>query len=209
MKWVENKWFWLIGCFVLYANTLNHSYAVDDLIVVQKNSLTQKGIEAIPELFSHSYLFGYDGREDESYRPITLTTFAIERSLFNASSRGSHFIQVALYALFVWVTFCYLRLLFGENRLKIAAIICVLFALHPIHTEVVANIKSRDELLSALFLFSALLFAFKRNSCIRDSTFSCNALFCIQWRSDARPKKECCFFVSICIVFWIEIYCSF
>jgi tetratricopeptide (TPR) repeat protein len=158
MKWLENKWFWLIGCFVLYANTLNHSYAVDDLIVVQKNSLTQKGIEAIPEIFSHSYLFGYDGREDESYRPITLTTFAIERSLFNASPRGSHFIQVALYALFVWVTFCYLRLLFGENRLKIAAIICVLFALHPIHTEVVANIKSRDELLSALFLFSALLF---------------------------------------------------
>lgn len=158
MKWLENKWFWLIGCFVLYANTLNHSYAVDDLIVVQKNSLTQKGIETIPELFSHSYLFGYDGREDESYRPITLTTFAIERTLFNASPRGSHFIQVALYALFVWVTFCYLRLLFGENRLKITTIICVLFTLHPIHTEVVANIKSRDELLSALFLFSALLF---------------------------------------------------
>ncbi|MFO0494078.1 MAG: tetratricopeptide repeat protein [Flavobacteriia bacterium] len=158
MKWVENKWFWLLGCFVLYANTLNHSYTVDDLIVVKKNSLTQKGIDAIPEIFSHSYLFGYDGREDESYRPITLSTFAIERTFFDASPVASHFIQVILYALFIWVTFCYLRLLFGENRRKLTVVICLLFALHPIHTEVVANIKSRDELLSALFLFSALLF---------------------------------------------------
>jgi hypothetical protein len=29
--------------------------------------MTQEGIGGIPELFKHSYLFGYDGREDESY----------------------------------------------------------------------------------------------------------------------------------------------
>ena len=37
-----------------------------------------------------------------------------------------------------------------KNR-NIAIAVSVLFAAHPIHTEVVANIKSRDEILAYLF----------------------------------------------------------
>jgi protein O-mannosyl-transferase len=155
-KIYNNSWAWLIGAFLLYVNTLGHEYTIDDLIVVEKNKLTQEGISAIPEIFSHSYLYGYDGREDESYRPLALTTFALERDLFDASPFASHLVQVLLYGLTILMLFKLLLQLFGENRSHLAAIVTLLFMLHPIHTEVVANVKSRDELLCALFLFSSL-----------------------------------------------------
>lgn len=156
-KYLYKNWFWFIGAFLLYINTLGHEYTIDDLIVVEKNSLTQKGINGIPEIFSHSYLFGYDGREDESYRPLTLTTFALERSISDANPTFSHLIQTLLYALTVLILFKLLKEIFDKKSIHFAAVATLLFMLHPIHTEVVANIKSRDELLCALFLFASLL----------------------------------------------------
>ncbi|MES2799838.1 MAG: hypothetical protein V4638_07465 [Bacteroidota bacterium] len=160
---IGNKWwFWMGLVVVLYGNTLGHEYVIDDQIVVTNNSLTKEGISAIPEIFKHSYLFGYDGREDESYRPLTLATFAVERSLFDANPASSHLIQVLLYGLLIFVVFQFLKL-FLKDKLSLGWIFIstLLFAIHPIHTEVVANVKSRDELLCALFLFSSLLFYVK------------------------------------------------
>jgi hypothetical protein len=151
-KW----WFWIIASFLLYANTLKHEYVIDDMIVISNNDQTKKGISAIPEIFSHSYLHGYDGRADMAYRPLTLTTFAIERSLFDAKPVFSHLIQIILYALTVLILFKLLLQLFGEKKIGWVFGITTLFMLHPIHSEVVANVKSRDELLCALFLFLSL-----------------------------------------------------
>lgn len=160
MKVLEKWWFWFALSFITYANTLNHDYTIDDLIVVTSNKMTQEGISGIPELFKHSYLFGYDGREDESYRPLTLASFAIEKSFLDAKPAASHFVQVMLYGLCMIVVFKYLTRLFGEEKKKLVIAAMLFFVLHPIHTEVVANVKSRDELLAALFLFASLnLFA--------------------------------------------------
>lgn len=156
MKILEKWWFWFVCSVLLYANTFKHSYTIDDIIAVTKNKLVREGVSAIPEIFKHSYLYGYDGREDESYRPLTLTSFALERSFFDSAPTASHMIQVLLYGLCVTVLFLYLKNLFGEERKRTVFAICALFMLHPIHTEVVANVKSRDELLAALFLFTAL-----------------------------------------------------
>jgi len=157
-SYIEKWWFWMLASFLLYANTLKHEYVIDDLIVVTNNKLTQQGISALPEIFSHSYLYGYDGREDESYRPLTLTTFAIERSFFDADPFFSHLIQILLYGLTVLVLFKLLTAVLGDSHFRWAFAISFLFLIHPIHTEVIANVKSRDELLCALFLFASFLF---------------------------------------------------
>lgn len=140
----------------MYMNTLGHDYVVDDLIVATKNSLTEKGISGIPEIFSHSYLYGYDGREDESYRPLVLTSFAIERSLFGLNSSASHFVQILLYGLTIMALYKMLKLLFENRSGYFTEWIVLLFAIHPLHSEVVSNVKSRDEILAALFLFLSL-----------------------------------------------------
>jgi hypothetical protein len=158
LQLTEKGWFWMALALLLYANTLGHEYVIDDQIAVTRNTLTQKGVEGISEIFSHSYLFGYDGREDESYRPLPLTTFALEKSLFDAAPGASHLVQVLLYGLLLVVLFRWLSVVFCESDKHLAVVTCLLFAAHPIHTEVVANVKSRDELMGALFLFTSLLY---------------------------------------------------
>jgi protein O-mannosyl-transferase len=56
----------------------------------------------------------------------------------------------------VILLFIFLDKLFYEKKTAVAFIAALLFALHPIHTEVVANIKSRDELLCFFFAFLCL-----------------------------------------------------
>jgi tetratricopeptide (TPR) repeat protein len=51
-----------------------------------------------------------------------------------------------------------LQALLGNVHQFIPLAITILFAAHPIHTEVVANIKSRDEILSFLLVFTSVLF---------------------------------------------------
>jgi cytochrome c-type biogenesis protein CcmH/NrfG len=60
-------------------------------------------------------------------------------------------VQVFLYLLTVIGFFFLLRELFPNQNLILIALITLLFLAHPIHTEVVANVKSRDEILALLF----------------------------------------------------------
>ena len=72
-----------------------------------------------------------------------------------------HFLNVLLYGLLCWVLYRFLFLIFEKHKqgFLLAFITSLLFAVHPIHTEVVANVKGSDEILSLLFsLLSATLF---------------------------------------------------
>ena len=64
--WKQNKMH-LIGIFlfacVLYANTINHDFAVDDAIVLYNNELVQKGFAGIPEILSTDSFYGFFGIE--------------------------------------------------------------------------------------------------------------------------------------------------
>jgi tetratricopeptide (TPR) repeat protein len=78
----------------------------------------------------------------------------------------SHFLNVLLYALTVLVLFILLEKLFQNYKsekwyLAMPFIASLLFLAHPIHTEVVANIKGRDEILSLLGALLAALFTIR------------------------------------------------
>lgn len=63
-----------------------------------------------------------------------------------------HLVQLLLYAGSMVVLLLFLtRCVFPSSPMA-AFVATLLFALHPIHTEVVANVKSRDEILSLLFI---------------------------------------------------------
>ena len=51
--------------------------------------------------------------------------------------------------------------LFPSRNPAFSFLISLVFITHPIHTEVVANLKSRDEILSFLNTFVTLYFAFR------------------------------------------------
>jgi protein O-mannosyl-transferase len=140
--------------FGMYLLATNHGFVLDDNLVLTSNSHVQEGFGGIPDLLKYNYAHGHSGFNDGLYRPLSLVTFAIEKSLFNLSPGVSHFIQALLYAILLILLILWLELLFKEHR-KWVFWICLLFALHPIHTEVVANLKGRDDLLAMLFFCSA------------------------------------------------------
>ena len=164
-KWAPiTKYALFLGfiAFFLYANTLQNGYALDDLSAIQSNSLVRKGITAIPEILSTPYHYGsFRAREngpaiDDLYRPLSLVIFAIEYQFLGDNPMLGHLVNLLLYAGCVILFFIFLYNLFKRQRPALAFIGALLFALHPIHTEVVANIKSADELLCFFFGFLSL-----------------------------------------------------
>jgi tetratricopeptide (TPR) repeat protein len=160
----------------IYSNTFDHEYALDDQLALYDNQFVIKGFKGIPDLLTNDAfvgLFGERGAQLISggrYRPLSFVTFAIEWQFFGQNPHISHIINVFLYALLVGIVFLFTNLLienFFSNSFKnkpvlAAYLLAFLFSIHPIHTEVVANIKGRDEILSMLFGFSALFLFLKK-----------------------------------------------
>lgn len=144
--------------FVLYANTFGHGYVLDDDLTISMNANVQHGISGIVKIFSQpSREFCFGGC---LYRPLTLMSFAIEWALAPHSPFIGHFFNVLWYSATVALIYLTLRRLIPESKRIMLLAIVILFTAHPIHTEVVANIKSRDEILSLFFVvLSLFLFA--------------------------------------------------
>jgi tetratricopeptide (TPR) repeat protein len=109
----------------------------------------------LKDIFTHHSFYEY--RNKYSYRPILLTSFALEHQLFGANPHVSHFISVLLYAVLCYLVWLFLSEIFTPENYLLKWIIVALFIAYPLHTEVVDNIKSRDELLVGIFGFSAML----------------------------------------------------
>ncbi|MFM9052481.1 MAG: tetratricopeptide repeat protein [Bacteroidota bacterium] len=144
----------------VYSNTIGHQFVLDDWGLIPENKSTRKGFEGIGEIFSTSYRTGMDVADNTLYRPLSKATFAVEWAIFPNNPMPGHLTNILLYGLTCFLLFILLNRLFKDRVLE-AFLAAMLFAVHPIHTEVVANIKSRDEIMSLLFLFCAMLSALK------------------------------------------------
>lgn len=158
--------------FIIYGNSLNNEYALDDNIVVEGNKIVEKGLKAIPEIFTSRY--AKDSKQEYEYRPMVTLSFAIEKQFFGklpssqtikekqrkdklTQANVSHFINLFVYIVSCIFLYKFLCLLFKNNSLILPLIVTLLFVVHPIHTEAVSNIKSRDELFVFLGIILALI----------------------------------------------------
>jgi protein O-mannosyl-transferase len=142
--------------FILYLNTLQNGFVLDDVMVLKDNLMVKQGFKGIPELFTTPHMRGYLVIPNDLYRPLSLVMFAIEYQLFGLNPVVHHFFNVLTFAGCVIMLFLFLDKFFDRKKTAIAFIAALVFALHPIHTEVVANIKSRDELMCYFFAFWSL-----------------------------------------------------
>lgn len=173
--------------FLLYSNTFNHEYALDDSIVILGNEYVHEGTTGLADIFGKDTYFSYYDRLHTTnqlaggrYRPLSVATFALEQQLFGPVADGEadsllafgvgykavapyekkffhemhvrHIVNVLLYALVTVALLFVFRLVIFRSNPTAAFVAAILFAVHPIHTEVVANVKSRDEILSLLFI---------------------------------------------------------
>ena len=164
--------------FVLYANTLSYDFCQDDSIVITDNMFTTQGVAGIGGILQYDTFYGFFKESGKAqlvaggrYRPFTLVMFAIEYQLFGKNPFIGHFINVILFGLTcVLLYFLLLKLLNYRknsdptsifNPMLVAFIAALLFAAHPIHTEAVANIKGRDEIMTLLGSLAAVWFSLK------------------------------------------------
>jgi tetratricopeptide (TPR) repeat protein len=147
----------MVFCFVAYYNTLSNGFVYDDALVITQNKLIRQGPSAISEIFGSPRLSGYAHVNNDSYRPLSLAMFAIEYQMSDGKPGMMHFMNVLWFALSVVLLFKFLHALLQQQKPWVAFMAALLFALHPIHTEVVGNLKSRDEIMCFLFAMLAML----------------------------------------------------
>ncbi|KXK40457.1 MAG: tetratricopeptide repeat protein [Saprospiraceae bacterium] len=166
---------WLVFIFgaLLYANTLSHGFTQDDAIVIYDNMYTTKGISGIKGLFTKDTFYGFFKEEGKAklvsggrYRPFTPAMFAIEYQLVGNNPWLGHLINILLYGFLCFMVYklMVLMLCYKEDTLNkryIALAITLLYAAHPLHTEAVANIKGRDEIMSMLGSVVSLYYILK------------------------------------------------
>ena len=174
--------------FLLYANTLTHDFCQDDAIVITDNMFTTQGVSGISGILKYDTFYGFFKEAGKSqlvaggrYRPFSLILFAFEYQIFGKNPFVFHLVNIVLFAGLCVTLYKLFQKLFSNpvfkgidrndtqkisqnpvvNNNSIAFIGALLFAVHPIHTEVVANIKGADEILALLFSISATLFSLK------------------------------------------------
>jgi len=226
--------------FLIYFQSINYEYVLDDKIVYTQNSFVKKGTAGLSDIFGKESMVGYLGEqknylEGGRYRPLSIATFAIEHEFFGndsykiedywikemkknsalsnlvdkiskdvnikdvrfddeksfllalaqqlpntklsqnkeailfhaaySNSKVSHFINILLYALVVVLLFRVLSIIFPAQQsnwyLTLSFVGSLLFLLHPIHVEVVSNVKGRDEILALMCALSAMYFTLK------------------------------------------------
>ncbi len=157
--------------FVLYGNTIFNDYALDDAIVITQNQFTKKGFSGIKDLLTTEYFTGFFGKQKNlvsggRYRPLSTISFAVEYEFFGKSPGISHFFNILFYALTGYLLFLVLLQLFPvtDNKrwwLSLPFLATIIWLAHPIHTEAVANIKGRDEILTMLGSLLAMWYAIK------------------------------------------------
>jgi len=153
--------------FLLYAGTIGHKYVLDDNGAIKTNWVVKKGVSGIPLILKTPYRYGVSMLNDNLYRPLSLIMFALEWQVAPGKPLVGHLINVLFYALTCALLLLVLSKLFHRFNPAFALFACLLWMVHPVHTEVVANIKSRDEIMSVFFLLLSvhwLLSYLKNNS---------------------------------------------
>ncbi|MBN4062025.1 MAG: hypothetical protein COA57_08205 [Flavobacteriales bacterium] len=156
--------FFILG-FLLYGNTITNRYAVDDHRMVENNPVVQQGIAGIPEILTTNFI--QQGQNKAAYRAVPRISFALEHQFFGVSPGISHLLNIMFYVLTCILLYLLIRIVFKNMNPLLPLVATTLFLAHPIHTEVVSSLKSRDELFAFLFgISSALLFLnyYKKNS---------------------------------------------
>jgi len=138
--------------FILYANTVGGDFVYDDIVyITYRDDISDSG--TLWRVWGESFL--PTNYKVGLYRPLTMFTFVLNYIILGESPISFHVVNIALNGIITFLAFLVLYMLFSNKT--IALFSGIFYAFLPIHTEVVANIKSRDEILSALFFMLAWL----------------------------------------------------
>lgn len=101
-----HQWIIFLFAFLLYSNTIGNKYAIDDIMVIQENKYTKKGLKGMYGIWCYDTFEGFFGTKKNivsggRYRPLTLASYAIENQLFGELYRNKQSAVVFLNNIYV------------------------------------------------------------------------------------------------------------
>lgn len=191
-----------------YSNTLNGKFVFDDNPAITDNADCDPQRSSLYDVWQNNFWgqkMASPTAQHASYRPITTLTFRANAWFHGMNPWGFHVINVVLHSIASLLFYFVAAMVHGVDTPKVVSLLAaLLFAVHPVHSEAVANIVGRSEILSCIFMFAAFL-CYGRG-CQGKSTNYLWMLLCYAFTSVAVLCKEQGITIAVvCIVY--DIMC--
>jgi protein O-mannosyl-transferase len=141
-----------LGALLVYVNSLWNGFAYDDVYIIQHN-VRVHDLANLRAIWLTPYWPTY-GEEFGLYRPLAILAYALQWAAGGGEPWVFHAVSMLLHAL---VSVLVLRLLLHFLPPFAAFAGALLFAVHPVHTEAVANVVGQAELIAAAATVGACL----------------------------------------------------
>jgi Tfp pilus assembly protein PilF len=140
------------AALLVYANALWNGFALDDVYIVQSNTRVQQ-LGNLDNIWFTPY-WPFFGTELGLYRPLAIFLYAVQWAMAGNSPWFFHAVNLLLHALVSLLAFRLLSVLTSPQAALAGAL---LFAVHPVHTEAVANVVGQAELIAGVTTLGACL----------------------------------------------------
>lgn len=151
-----------------YYPNFSGEFIMDDIFLVKENAF----IREAPSLFT--YLSQEDGITDASdagkfhtgyYRPLINLTYWIDYKVWGMNASGFRSTNLLMHILACFILFNLLGFFFKDKKAVLLA--AMMFSLHPVNTEAVSLVTSRNNILVTIFVLLSLyqyILAFKKEN---------------------------------------------
>ncbi len=131
---------------LFYYPTLKSYFIVDDFMWLEV--VADRGLSQIGSFFTDVRSVGF-------YRPFIKLSFWLDYCIYGINQQGYHITNIILHCINIVLVFMLIMRLCKNN--KTAILSCLIFALHPMHTESISYLSGRTELIHGLFYLTCLL----------------------------------------------------
>jgi protein O-mannosyl-transferase len=140
--------------FLCYAQTLAFPFVYDDKYLISRNVYITS-FRYLPQFFTSHLWDSINLHMVNYYRPLLLIWSLLNYKLFGLNPIGWHVTNVLLHVLATYLV-CLLAEKFTRDR-GIGILAGIIFAVHPVHIEVVAWASAASEMLLAIFVIGSLI----------------------------------------------------
>ncbi len=154
---MRGEWVAAAAAIIAYANILPNDFCYDDVPIVQFNDLVNEPGQWLSIWTTDYWSQSRDASPDRDllYRPLAVTSYRVVRTIAGPHPLAQHALNVLLHAVVAALVVRLCRRIGLSEMVSLAA--GLLFAVHPIHSEVVAGVVGRADILAAMGVLLALL----------------------------------------------------
>ncbi|XP_022249300.1 transmembrane and TPR repeat-containing protein CG4050-like [Limulus polyphemus] len=188
-----------VTAIIVQMTSLRGGLVFDDIAAIRENRDVRSTMSCLSLFFNDFWGTPlHKEQSHKSYRPLTVLTFRLNYIFHGLHPLGYHVVNVLLHVVVCLLFHRMCNLFLSQLTSFVAAL---LFSVHPIHTEAVASVVGRAELLSAIFFICAFIRYVQEirkreykgwRCCVETLTMGASGMFC---------KEQCLTVLIVCSIY--------